>query len=86
MWQDNIFEFGLFEESNGKQIILSRDYAVGGDDDFRKSRRDETVDEDQSEEAAGKNDTIESPEQRNEGSNGREAPATRVVPQIAFNI
>lgn len=75
--KDNILDFGLYEESRGKQVILSRDYAL----EIAKS-----PDEIQQDEVAEETGTVEQPGPPDGGVDSEGPPTNRIVPQVAFNI
>ncbi len=75
--KDNILDFGLYEESRGKQVILPRNYALDTTEDPDKTQQDEMVEE---------TGTMEQPEPPDGGAGSKGAPANRIVPQVAFNI
>jgi hypothetical protein len=75
--KDNIYNFRLYEESGGKDIILSRDQAL---DTFEDS------DDDPQEEVTEETNTEERLVPANGGASKRGALNSRIVPQVAFNI
>lgn len=84
--KDNILDFGLYEESRGKQIILARDDAANTDEGSGGVLDETTTEQGREEE------TVEENSAGNSSEIGAGAPGngilsgSRIVPQVAFNI
>jgi len=84
--KDNILDFGLYEGSRGKQVILSRESAGEINEGAREKHEDGTAKQEQQNATSESNNSIEASESATGGRVLENTSANGIIPQIAFNI